>query len=84
MGKVRIDKTILRGDRVGHADRFLEDTGQFTKTDRGPDAPCHWGHNARGTVKHRANGSAWVTVEWDDGVIRKHLAGNLKRVSDDG
>ena len=75
--------TILKGDRVRLRDRFLESTGQFTDHDRGPDAPCHWGYNARGTVTFRANGSRLVDVEWDDGFRTKTLASHLTKIGGD-
>lgn len=78
MGKVQITNTILRGDRVAYAHRFLDDTGQFNEWDQGPAAPTHWGFHARGTVIHRKNGSSLCHVEWDNGERTHTLAQNLR------
>lgn len=63
----RIDNVILRGDRVRYSDAFLNSTEQFDAHRRGPDAPCHWGFNARGVVTFRGKEQTLCTVRWDDG-----------------
>lgn len=55
------------GDRVKYNDAFLRSTGQFENGDTGPEWPCHWGPNARGTVAAIGVTTKLVRVQWDDG-----------------
>ena len=71
------DTTLLVGDRVRYLPAYLDTTGQFTVTP-GPEAPCHWGPRARGSVTVHERGR--VQVLWDDGLETTVLTKYLERV----
>lgn len=63
------------GDTVRYEAQFLRNTGQYT----GPDAPCHHGPWAFGTVHHFVDELPnHVVILWDDNAITTVHKANLE------